>query len=71
MADLPQNSIKLEGTRKLFEGLLWFPTGMNSNLKHIYLYYRLGDIIFKNENTLPRIHSKKQEKVFPVITNMN
>ena len=59
MTDLPQNSIKLEGARKPLEGPLWFPTVFNSNLKHIYLYYRLGDINFKmnhiTENSLKKI----------------
>ena len=59
MADLSQNSIKLAGASKPLAGPLWFPTVMNSNLKHIYLYYWLGDINLKTkhitENSLQKI----------------
>ena len=59
MDDLSQNSIKLEGAGKLCEGMLWFPTVMNYNLKHIYLYYWLGDIKIHieqiTENSLQRV----------------
>ena len=67
MADLPQNSIKLEGARKPLEGPLWFPTVMNSNLKHIYLYYRLGDINFKKKH----VTGNSQKKLFPVMKDID
>ena len=64
MADLPQNSIKLEGARKPLEGPLWFPTVINSNLKHIYLYYRLGDINFKTKHITENSLKKNKKKYF-------
>ena len=64
MTDLSQNSIKLEGAGKLPEGYLWFPTVMNYNLKHIYLYYCLGDIKLHIEQITEKFTPNSKKKYF-------